>query len=265
MSLIDVGIRGLTPEPVYPYRGPVGTSYLKDFRDGPFRARSAVFGLSPEHTGWNRHVGPIKVAAKLIGQGVAGNAVRQRVFRQISREMLIGSSVNMLPRANNRVMPSADLGDALGLPRPEIAFDYDDYTRAGIVEARKVQDSLAAAMGLTETEALGPIPGSAVMAGTTRMGSDPMTAVVDADLRPHDHPNLYVVGASTFPTSSVFPRPSRSPPSASGSPPTCGRRCLPRPASAPAPQAPLGGSARGSRRARGAAGGTATARRGTRR
>ena len=38
--------------------------------------------------------------------------------------------------------------------------------------------------------------------GTTRMGRDPRTSVVDADARVHDVDNLYIAGSSVFPTSS---------------------------------------------------------------
>jgi choline dehydrogenase-like flavoprotein len=43
------------------------------------------------------------------------------------------------------------------------------------------------------------------MGGTCRMGDDPRTAVVDRNLRAHDHPNLYIVGAATFPTITASP------------------------------------------------------------
>jgi choline dehydrogenase-like flavoprotein len=36
--------------------------------------------------------------------------------------------------------------------------------------------------------------------GTTRMGADPRTSVVDASLCSHDHRNLFMVGAGVFPT-----------------------------------------------------------------
>jgi choline dehydrogenase-like flavoprotein len=36
--------------------------------------------------------------------------------------------------------------------------------------------------------------------GTTRMGADPGTSVVDEQLRSHDLPNLWLVGSSVFPT-----------------------------------------------------------------
>jgi choline dehydrogenase-like flavoprotein len=32
------------------------------------------------------------------------------------------------------------------------------------------------------------------------MGFDASTSVVDPDCRSHDHPNLFIVGGSTFPT-----------------------------------------------------------------
>ena len=38
--------------------------------------------------------------------------------------------------------------------------------------------------------------------GTTRMGSDPRTSVVDANCRVHSVNNLFVAGSSVFPTSS---------------------------------------------------------------
>ena len=36
--------------------------------------------------------------------------------------------------------------------------------------------------------------------GTCRMGTDPKSSVVNAQCRAHDHPNLFVLGSSVFPT-----------------------------------------------------------------
>ncbi|MDZ4711236.1 MAG: GMC family oxidoreductase [bacterium] len=38
------------------------------------------------------------------------------------------------------------------------------------------------------------------MVGTTRMGNDPKTSVVDKNLKCHDHKNLFILGSSVFPT-----------------------------------------------------------------
>lgn len=37
--------------------------------------------------------------------------------------------------------------------------------------------------------------------GTTVMGENPKTSVVDKNLRSHDHPNLFILGSSVFTTS----------------------------------------------------------------
>ena len=41
--------------------------------------------------------------------------------------------------------------------------------------------------------------------GTHRMGADPKASVVDANLRAHDVPNLYLVGSGCFVTASSSP------------------------------------------------------------
>ena len=43
--------------------------------------------------------------------------------------------------------------------------------------------------------------GAGHVMGTARMGADAKTAVVNADLRSFDHPNLFIQGSAVFPTS----------------------------------------------------------------
>ena len=49
----------------------------------------------------------------------------------------------------------------------------------------------------------GSYGGSGHIMGTTIMGDDPKKSVVDRDCRAHDHPNLFILGSSVFPTSST--------------------------------------------------------------
>ena len=42
--------------------------------------------------------------------------------------------------------------------------------------------------------------GAGHVMGTARMGRDAKSAVVDADLRSFDHPNLFIEGSAVFPT-----------------------------------------------------------------
>ena len=59
-------------------------------------------------------------------------------------------------------------------------------------------------MGLSQIRATGLIYAGHQI-GTHRMGTDPRTSVVDANLRSHDVPNLYLVGSGAFVTASASP------------------------------------------------------------
>jgi choline dehydrogenase-like flavoprotein len=200
LSQIDVGIQGLTAEPVFPYRGPVTTGGILELRDGPFRGEHCSLGMSPTNQGWSLATGPITLAAELIKQGLRGEALREAIRRNVSRQMIIGTAGEMLPDDYNRVELALDQADELGIPRPRIFFRYQDYTMRGLAVARQVQDAIFANLGATQVKQLGPIADSAIMGGTTRMGDDPRSSVVDADLRSHDHPNLFIVGSQVFPS-----------------------------------------------------------------
>src|SRR6185503_2041615 len=51
LTQVDIGIQGLTREPIFPYRGPVSTGGIKELRDGPFRGERAAVGMSPSNEG----------------------------------------------------------------------------------------------------------------------------------------------------------------------------------------------------------------------
>jgi choline dehydrogenase-like flavoprotein len=199
LSQIDVGIKGLTAEPVFPYRGPVTTGGMLELRDGPFRGEHCSLGMSPTNQGWSLATGPIGLAAELIRHGLRGDDLRSAIRHNVSRQMIIGTAGEMLPDDYNRVGLAAERDD-LGIPRPKIWFRYQDYTMKGLEVARQVQNAIFANLGATEVKQLGPIADSAIMGGTTRMGADPKSSVVDPDLRAHDHPNLFIVGSQTFPS-----------------------------------------------------------------
>src|SRR5439155_208845 len=63
---------------------------------------------------------------------------------------------------------------------------FEDFQPAAPFASNKAADLLTWDMGHT--------------AGTTRMGVDPQTSVVDRDCQVHGVEGLYVAGASTFPT-----------------------------------------------------------------
>ncbi len=205
MTQLDAGMLGLTREKIYPYRGPVETSGIRELRDGDFRNLYGASGTSPSNEGWWRAVGPFKLAERFAAQGLLGPALAAAISDHMARELAIGPSVEVLPDPDNRVTLALDQRDPLGLPRPRIAYKWGSYEQRGMKVAMDYVLGLMNALGATDTQTLGPVTDSAVMGGTCRMGSDPKTSVVDRDLRTHDHPNLFLVGAATFPSITASP------------------------------------------------------------
>ncbi|WP_054774560.1 GMC oxidoreductase [Methylogaea oryzae] len=138
-------------------------------------------------------------------QGLRGDTLAQALRERVSREMAIGGSAEMLPNPNNRVTLDFDRRDALGLPRPTISLSIDDYTREGLRRSQARLRRVVEAMGATEVAEVQGVVNTSIIAGTARMGDDPASSVVDADLRCHNHDNLYLLGAATFPTVGVSP------------------------------------------------------------
>jgi choline dehydrogenase-like flavoprotein len=110
----------------------------------------------------------------------------------------------MRPVDNNCVVPTAER-DAFGLPRlaARCVLDAADY--------RSVEDTLRALgetlmrlgrgrVRLNNDRIYRQIDGQGHTLGTTRMGEDASTSVVDRDCRVHGYANLFVAGSSVFPS-----------------------------------------------------------------
>jgi choline dehydrogenase-like flavoprotein len=88
-------------------------------------------------------------------------------------------------------------------------LDNDDYVRNCFKTVIDVHTFIFDQLGATDRVMQPDTPdavicgGSGHIMGTTIMGNDPKTSVVDKDCRTHDHPNLFILGSSVFPTSST--------------------------------------------------------------
>jgi choline dehydrogenase-like flavoprotein len=205
MSQASLDTRGLSRDPIYPYRGPITTSGVLELRDGPFRSAHGAIGTSMLNRGWAIGTGPVDLARTVASRGLRGEALRQEIDRQLARQLYVDSAVEMLPDPANRVTPDFDRRDALGLPRPRVRCRIDDYTRRGLDVARQRHAAMFAAMHGTDVSEEPLSQSVAIIAGTTRMGTDSKTSVVDADLRSHDHRNLFLLGTGVFCTTPVNP------------------------------------------------------------
>lgn len=218
---------GLTKDPVFPYRAPLSTAGVENVKDGAFRKNRAAFRIEIGNDGWSWPVGypeflapwMLKQSGRVyhknapVGQETRetykpegadkefyyGKDFRNMIKQNVEREIRFAFLVEQPPDPNNRIVPNFEQLDSFGLPRPEIHYSIDDYTKAGINVAVELQKKMLDALGATQQHHSWPY-GAGHIVGTTRMGSDPKTSVVDAELRSHDHKNMFILGSNTFPT-----------------------------------------------------------------
>ena len=123
------------------------------------------------------------------------------------------------PNAQSRISLSNE-SDRFGLPRALIDLRFTGKDVASVVTAHSVLDRSLRAAGIGRLEYHYPVQElmEHVRAqatdgyhqnGTTRMGADPRSSVVNSDLQVHGLSNLYIASSSVFPTTgqanSTFP------------------------------------------------------------
>ncbi|MGH9347609.1 MAG: GMC family oxidoreductase [Vicinamibacterales bacterium] len=194
----------LAGEPLWPYRGPLSTAAIESPRAGSWRAERPSFRIQLDNNGWSWPMGtPDHTVRRLLRDGLRGAELERRLADRSSRELGLATMTEQLPDPANRIVPDHGRRDALGLPRPRITFHFDEYTRRGLAEGRRIHQQIFEALKSTEVSHDDEVKPAGHLIGTCRMGSDPKRSVVDADLRSHDHPNLFILGSAVFPTSAA--------------------------------------------------------------
>jgi choline dehydrogenase-like flavoprotein len=207
---------GAAPEPVGAFRGPGSTSSYANFRDGNFRGRKGAFRLEIGNWGWNFAAGsPNSDVARLVEQdNLYGTALRDKLHHDVQRQVRLGVLVEQLPRASNRVTIDPAYRTPMGDFRPVIAYDLDDYSRAGLATARDVCKQIFQRLGVKDHTAYDPNSagyftyngegytfwGAGHLAGTHRMGTSRDTSVTNSLSQSWDHKNLWMVGCGSMPT-----------------------------------------------------------------
>jgi choline dehydrogenase-like flavoprotein len=203
MDHLQGQIACLVEKPIFPFRGPPTTSGIDEFRDGTFRTGHAAFRMSIGNDGMGRTESPIQTLRNLLDAGLIGQELSWALRDNASRHFRISYSTEQLPSASNRVELSTTGRDVFGLALPKVTVGLDDYNRRAFAQAQRIIGMVFDRLGATKR--VGPTDldsytGAGHIMGTTRMGSDPDTSVVDRDCRVHQHDNLYIVGSSVFPT-----------------------------------------------------------------
>ena len=105
-----------------------------------------------------------------------------------------------LPDPESRVTLDATDRDIYGVPLPRLAYRVGDYARDAMAAAREAHAEIFGLLGATAVTHSPNFQGAGHIIGTARMGDDPATSVVDAELRSHQHRNLFLLGSAVFPT-----------------------------------------------------------------
>lgn len=187
----------LANEKLWPGRGPQEMTSMVDFRDGAFRSEYASKKIHLSNMSRTD-----QVAAELIQKGplLFGRELDEQIRDRAARFVRFDSFHEILPHPENRIVPSATQRDAIGIPKPEFIYTMDDYVRKSAVHTRQVYAHAAKLLGGTEVKFEDHFANNNHITGTTLMGTDPKSSVVDKDCRTHDHPNLFVAGGAVMPT-----------------------------------------------------------------
>ena len=142
-------------------------------------------------------VGPLPIAwaEHVLADGHWGHALRE-YMRDYNHWSTLGLLCELLPRPENRVTLAAD-SDEHGMPVAHFSYSQCDNDRANIAYGKKVLERIWEAAGAQDTLA---IDRYAHLVGGCRMGASPEEAVIDADHRAWDIPNLFICDGSVMPT-----------------------------------------------------------------
>ncbi|MCP3716132.1 GMC family oxidoreductase [Paraburkholderia sp. CNPSo 3281] len=189
------GITFMANEPLWPGRGPMEMTSVVNFRDGAFRSAYAAKKLHLSNA-----VPTMVVTAALIKNGLTGAELDREIRERTSRTLTINSFHEHLPEPQNRVLPSGEHKDGLGIPQPEIYYSINDYVKKSAANTHELYAQIAQLFGGTDIAFDDTFAPNNHIMGTTIMGANAADSVVDADCRTHDHSNLFVASSAVMPS-----------------------------------------------------------------
>ncbi len=198
-------VTAVCEEPLDSWQGPWGQSiYSLEFAETcPDRdfVRGAKWMVMP-------HGGPMFAVAeyqehhRLEGFDAIWGANFHRAATEVfGHAFTWGIQAEDLPEEHNRVVLDPEVCDPSGLPAARIEYRVSENTRRMLDfnVARAVEAAEAAGAVSTYVSDIWPT-GIGHVLGTTRMGDDPESSVVDRRCRTHDVHNLYVIDGGVFVT-----------------------------------------------------------------
>lgn len=151
-----------------------------------------------------RGPGPLETAMSgVVRREISwGYAHHDEFHQRFGRIASMTSIIEDLPELHNRVTLDDKIRDKNGIPAPRVSYSLGNNSKRMLSHAMTNGRKLMVAAGANRSYAFGPVRETGWhLMGTTRMGDDPATSVVDSFGKCHDVPNLYVADSSVFVTS----------------------------------------------------------------
>jgi hypothetical protein len=185
----------------------------------PEMHRAAALGYGPRQIAahlrnvLSQPVSTVGGAARALRNIVTAGSPRGALARvQEHGSYLLQYHAEQAPNPSSRVT-LAEGGDELGLPPLNLDLRFADADAQSVVRAHDILAQGLRAGGIADVEFILPLERrrESVLAqaedgyhqmGTTRMGEDASSSIVNRDCRMHEVANLYVASSSVFPTSS---------------------------------------------------------------
>ncbi|MEJ7776449.1 MAG: GMC family oxidoreductase [Sphingomicrobium sp.] len=190
MAHAGVQVWGSFEEEVRPYKGIPGGLISEDTHRPPDADFAGGYLLQ------SIGVMPLTYAGEVArGRGLWGEQLRRhmRGYNHVAGINILG---DCLPAGGNDLTLSDEL-DGRGLPKPLIRFTAGDNEKRMSRHAEKIMRGLWDIAGASDVWSFDRY---AHTIGTCRMGDDPDRAVVNADCRAFDVPNLSICDNSVFPS-----------------------------------------------------------------
>ncbi|GGN89539.1 MULTISPECIES: GMC family oxidoreductase [Haloarcula] len=159
--------------------------------------------LSPIKLEFLNYAGPSPVELALSADEW-GDALLDGLRDAYGTSIAMGGLVGQPPRKENRVTLDTSTTDDHGNPVPDIQWSWGPRAERSMRRANDIQHAILGELGVDVSWTAGPDGEGSGPAyhhmGTTRMGTDPETSVVNPQLRAHDVENLSVASSSVFVT-----------------------------------------------------------------
>jgi len=186
--IVDLG------ENVYGGRGPLHSSNCTRFADHPDRANSSAVNLHYIQT----TIPQINLNPDLWGAELISDA-------QVDTGQIVhlGIESEMLPDERSYIALDPEI-DQFGINNVRVRYFLTDYVRRGFERVAEILRNAEKRGDIKGFEQRPPQHDGGHWMGATRMGTGRNNSVTDSFGRAWDHPNLFVAGASLYPTCTPF-------------------------------------------------------------